>query len=206
MVDIGANIGTTILPLAVKFPSVKFYCVEPHPIPAARFITNCERNKVKNVNFFSTAIGLKERGNTAEIYTCPTNSGGHRLTGFHGRKDIENVQTFGPIYVQITPLHEIFKEFNIQRCDLIKIDTEGFEIYVLESLKTFLNPQNIKNAIIEMGPEGLQKAGKSGWDLISLMLNKGYTCQILGTDRYIECREEIPHLPNFSVIDLLFSS
>ena len=47
IVDIGANIGTTVLPLAIKFSSAKFYAIEPHPVPAARFIENCERNREK---------------------------------------------------------------------------------------------------------------------------------------------------------------
>ncbi|NGX59971.1 MAG: hypothetical protein KR126chlam3_01131 [Chlamydiae bacterium] len=155
------------------------------------------------MHFISTAIGLGEK--TAQIHTCPTNSGGHRLTGFDGREDIERIPTFGPIYVPMKPLSDLFNEFTIEKCDLLKIDTEGYEVFVLESLKNQLNPDKIKHIIVELGPEGLRSAGKSGWELILLMLKRGYICKILGTDESIECEKQVPHLPDFSVIDLVFS-
>jgi FkbM family methyltransferase len=31
MIDVGANIGTSTLPLAAKHPQVSFHCYEPHP-------------------------------------------------------------------------------------------------------------------------------------------------------------------------------
>lgn len=203
VVDVGSNIGTTVLPLAVKFPNAKFFAIEPHPIPAAKFINNCERNHVKNVSLVSTAIGLGSK--MAQIYTCPTNSGGHRLTGFRGRKDIVSSTTFGPIKVPMKSLHDLFNDFEIEHCDLLKIDTEGYEIFVLESLKENLHPEIIPYVVAEMGPEGLRNAGKSPWELVSLMLKKGYICRILGTERVIENEEDVPLLPDFTVIDLLFS-
>lgn len=203
VVDVGANIGTTVLPLAVKFPSAKFYAIEPHPVPAARFIKNCERNQVNNVSLLSTAIGLGEK--MAQIYTCPTNSGGHRLTGFSGRKDVEQFPTFGPIAVPMKPLSHIFDEFGISCCNLLKIDTEGYEVFVLESLGAKLQPDAIQYVVAELGPEGLRQAGKSAWDLVSLMLKAGYTCRVLGSDKIIECEKQVPILPDFTVVDLIFS-
>jgi FkbM family methyltransferase len=203
VVDVGSNIGTTILPLAVKFSFVKFFAIEPHPIPAVRLIRNCERNSVNNVNLLSVAVGLEEK--MAQIYTCPTNSGGHRLTGFNGRADLGKQPPFGPINVPIKSLFDIFNEFAIKRCDLLKIDTEGYEVFVMESLKTKLQPNIIKHVIAEFGPEGLRQTGKSGWDLISIMLKQGYVCKILGTEEKIEHEKQVPKLADFSVVDLIFS-
>lgn len=204
IIDVGANIGTTVLPLAVKFPASKFYAIEPHPIPAARLIQNCEKNGVKNVSVLSTAIGLGTK--MAQIYTCPTNSGGHRLTGFEGRKDLAHFPTFGPIAVPIKPLSHIFQEFEINVCDLLKIDTEGYEVFVLESLESYLHPSKIKYVIAELGLEGLRHAGKSAWDMVSLMLEKGYVCRVLGSDNLIQKEKDLPMLPDFCVTDLVFTS
>ena len=204
IVDVGANIGTTVLPLAVKFPSAKFYAVEPHPVPAAKFIRNCTRNQVNNVSLLTAAIGLE--GKTAQIYTHPTNSGGHRLTGFSGRKDVEQFPIFGPIAVPMKPLSDVFDDFGISRCNLLKIDTEGYEVFVLESLNDKLQPNTIQHVIAELGPEGLRQAGKSAWDLVSLMLERGYVCRVLGSNKTIDCEKEVPILPDFTVVDLVFSS
>lgn len=203
IVDIGANVGTTVLPLAVKFPSAKFYAIEPHPVPAARFIENCEHNRVNNVTLLTAAIGPETK--LAQIYTCPTNSGGHRLTGFKGRRDVERLLSFGPIEIPMQPLDEVFNEFGIKHCTLLKVDTEGYEVFVLQSLKDKLIPGIINHIVAELGPEGLRQAGFSSWDLISMMLSRGYVCRILGTDHWIEQEGQIPALPDFSVLDVIFS-
>ena len=204
IVDVGANIGTTVLPLAVKFPKAKFYAVEPHPLPASRFIKNCELNRVNNVTLISSAIGSDN--NLAQIYSCPNNSGGHRLTGFKGREDVEKLSkvSFEPIIVPVKSLNSIFCNFEIDHCDLLKIDTEGYEFFVLESLGEKLNPNSIKCIITEYGLEGLRKIGKTGWDLVSLVLKKGYKCKVLGSDKTIETEQDIPVISDFSPIDFLF--
>ncbi len=204
VVDVGANIGTTVLPLAVKFPKAKFYAIEPHPLPASRFIKNCELNQINNVTLISTAIGSDDK--LAQIYSCPNNSGGHRLTGFKGREDIEKLAkaSFEPIIVPVKSLNSILSNFEIEHCDLLKIDTEGYEFFVLESLGDRLHPNSIKYIITEYGPEALRKIGKSGWDLVSLALKKGYKCKVLGTDKMIETEQDIPIMPDFTVIDFLF--
>lgn len=204
VVDVGTNIGTTVLPLAVKFPEAQFYAVEPHPIPASRFIQNCALNEVNQVQLVSTAIASKEH--FATIHTCPTNSGGHRLTGFEGRKDLLPSSGIGSIQVPTKPLNTLFREWKIPRCDLLKIDTEGYEFFVLESLEESLDPEVISCAIVEFGPEGLRQTGKSGWDLVSLMLGKGYDCRILGTNQPIRKKEDLPYVPDFSVIDFVFQA
>ncbi len=198
VVDVGANIGTTVLPLAVEYPTTKFFAIEPHPLPASSLIQNCQNNHVQNVSLLSAAIGLEK---TAQIHTCPTNSGGHRLTGFQGRKDIEKCAIFGPINVPMRTLSDVFTDFSIKHCDILKIDTEGYEFFVLESLGNFC-PDYV---IAEYGPEGLRQAGKSGWEVIALMLKKGYRCAVLGSNISIDCEKEIPSVPDFTVIDLLFS-
>lgn len=203
IVDIGANIGTTVLPLAVKFPSAKFYAIEPHPLPAARFIENCERNRLRNISLLVAAIGVESK--MTQIYTCPTNGGGHRLAGFSGRKDIEQYPSFGPIQVQTKPLCDVFNQFNIGHCTLLKVDTEGYEVEVLKSLKNLLKPDSVHYIIAELGPEGLRQAGHTGWDLISLLQENGYVCRILGTDTIIEHEKQLPSIPDFSVLDILFS-
>lgn len=202
IVDVGSNIGTTVLPLAIKYPKAKFYSIEPHPLPASRFITNCEMNKVNNVTLISAAIG--DKSELAYIHTCPNNSGGHRLTGFKGREDIEKLPCFGPIAVLLKPLEEIFDKFNIKQCDLLKIDTEGYEFYVLKSLKNYLQKKYVKYVVAEYGPEGMRKAKKSGWDLVSLMIENGYQCKIFGSDKLILSEKDVPKLADFTVTDFLF--
>lgn len=202
VVDVGSNIGTTVLPLALKFPKTQFYALEPHPVPGSRFLKNCIRNKSENIELISVAISEDE--SIATIHTCPTNSGGHRLSGFKGRANIDPSKT-GAIRIPTKPLSTIFQESNIDYCTLLKIDTEGHEVVVLESLGEYLRPEIVRHAVVEYGPEGLRQMGKTGWDLVSLMLERGYQCQVLGSEALVEREEDVPYVADFSVTDFVFS-
>lgn len=204
VIDVGANIGTTVLPLAKQFPNGHFIAIEPHPLPAARFIQNCQTNGLSNVSLVHAAIhstiGL------TKIYTCSSNSGGHRLTGFEGRNDLAPLASLPYVSVVSLPLSQIFQSFHLTYCHMLKIDVEGMEWDVLDSLGDLLTPSNIGAVIAEYGPEGMRKAGKSGWELVHLMLSKGYRCQELTTGKAICCKEDVPSLPDYTVTDFIFSS
>lgn len=204
IVDVGANIGTTVLPLAKKYPHARFFAVEPHPVPAGRFIQNCELNHVSNVSLVNAAIAPASQ--FVKIYTCPSNSGGHRITGFEGRTDIGSLPKIDHISILSISLHSLFSHFDIAYCDLLKIDVEGFECQVLESLENLLTPQKVGTIVVEYGPEGMKKAGKTGWDMVKMMLGKGFQCMELKTQRPIATELDIPHLPDFTVTDFVFYS
>ncbi len=203
IVDVGSNIGTTVLPLAKLFPDATFYAVEAHPIPGSRFIKNCELNKINNVNLISCAVGQDNK--MAQIYTCPTNSGGHRLLGFSGL-DVEKISTFGPILVPMVTLEKIFEQYNITHCDLLKIDTEGYECFIINFLGKYLNTKDIDCVVAEVGPEGLRKANCTPWQLVSIMKDKGFKCEMLDDKSKILAEKDLPLIPDFSVKDCIFYS
>lgn len=202
VIDVGANIGMVTLPLAKKNVNGKFIAIEPHPLPASRFIQNCQLNKLDNVSLVSAAIS-PVMGLT-KIYTCSSNSGGHRVTGFDGRDNDKVESSIGAVSVAGLPLKNIFKHFNVQCCDLLKVDVEGFEYQVLDSLEDLLSPMIVKAVVAEYGPEGLRAAGKTGWDVVEFMQKKGYKSWELQTGKEIESPKDIPLLPDHSVTDFLF--
>ena len=203
IVDVGCNIGTTVIPLAKKFPDATFYALEPHPLPASCFIQNCELNSIKNVQLISCAVGTENA--MANIYTCPSNGGGHRLTGFDGREDLRGIKAFGPISVPMKPLRQLFLDLEITHCDILKVDTEGFETWVLKSLGELLNPETIRHVIAEIGSEGLANANSSPAELFSTVIERGYSCELLQDKQSINSETDLPYLPEFVVKDLLFS-
>jgi len=204
VVDIGANIGITALPLAKEFPNAQIYAVEPHPIPAACFIENALSNQISNVHLTCSAIAPSQ--DLVRIYTCPSNSGGHRITGFTGRTDYVKPATLDHITLKSLTLKELFLHFAIPHCHLLKIDVEGFEYQVLESLEDFLTPSKIKAVVAEYGPEGMRAAGRSAADMVSLMLKKGFACQELGTGVKIQSTRDIPLVKDLHVTDFLFTA
>ena len=99
---------------------------------------------------------------------------------------------------------EILEFLNIDKCDLLKIDTEGYEYQVLETLGERLNKQNIMCVIAEYGPEGMRAAGHTGRELVKLMLDRDYKCVVLQNDEEIRKAADVPHLPDFGVVDFFF--
>lgn len=203
VVDIGANIGTTVLPLANKFPKGRFIAVEAHPTPAARFIQNCQANQLTNVSLINAPIAPLAQ--LMNIYSCSNNSGGHRVTGgFEQRIDVPPLQSMKYISVMPISLQALFSYAQIACCDVLKIDVEGFEVQVLESLGELLTPSNVKVVVAEYGPEGMRQAGKTGWDMVQLMKTRGFQCIELVSQKPIVKPEDMPHLADYTVTDFVF--
>jgi len=202
VVDVGCNIGSTVIPLAKKFPHISFFAIEPHPIPSSRFIQNCELNDLQNVTLVSCAIA--NTPSFAQIHTCPNNSGGHRLMSFSHRTDLAKYSVFSNLNVPTHTLREIFEHFGITHCELLKVDTEGYETQVLQSLGDFLHPNHVKNIVTELGYEGLEDANSSAVELLHLTQEHSYSCKLLQTLVNISKPSDMPQLKRFEVKDLIF--
>ena len=203
VIDVGSNMGATALPLAGRFPLSTVVAVDAHPVAGSNFLRNRRLNGLTNVHFVAAAIG--DGPGLAEIHSCPTNSGGHRLTGFDGRKDV-SPQRRETTVVPVIRLDSLWERFALRDCTLLKVDTEGYEVSVLRSAGSLLTPSRIQHVICEYGPEGLRSAGFSGADLLQLMINAGYRGVDLHSGRPLRSVSDIPDLPDFHVTDWWFSA
>jgi FkbM family methyltransferase len=204
IVDVGCNIGATALPIAARFPAGKIIAIDAHPVPLARMIANVRLNALANVRVIAAAIS--DQCEPARIYTCATNSGGSRLSGFEGRTDVGEAMVCDDITVPAITLRQAMSAQNIDQCDLLKIDTEGFEVHVLKSLGNWLSPQRVRAVVCEYGPEGLRSAGSTGWEMVSLMQFAGYSCRDLHSQKSICEKADIPNLADFTTTDFLFTA
>jgi hypothetical protein len=76
--------------------------------------------------------------------------------------------------VEAVTLAQVFEENRVDACDLLKLDCEGGEYEILDSLPTDLWPR-IRRIRMEFhrGPEG--------WDserLATLLKDRGFTCEV----------------------------
>jgi FkbM family methyltransferase len=200
-VDIGCNIGTTTLPLALRYPGGSFVAVDAHPVALGQFVQNARRNKVGNVKVVCAAVS--DRSEPLRMYSAADNSGGNRVSGFKGRPGAALAEE---IIVPAMSLAQVLDAAGIERADILKIDTEGYELHVLRSLGDRLQPQNFPLIVAEYGPEGMRSAGNTGWEMVNFMRGRGYVCADLHSGRAITTEGEIPSLPDFSVTDFIFRS
>lgn len=126
ILDVGSNIGTSILFFHEQFPDAKIYGFEPHP--ETYRILQMNVGSIPSVEIFNCALGATNRQVAFEF-------DGADFSRF--MTTMEGPEWHGPLTTtncQIRHAGEVIKELGIKRVDLIKIDCEGAEYDVLTAL------------------------------------------------------------------------
>ena len=128
IIDIGAQSGLYSL-YAKYLPLSTFYSFEPFPETYKLLNDNLLLNDIKNVKTFN--LGLSNKSGNAILNTSISHNGLHTLGENPSRfNDIKKIE------INIDTIDNLFYDKNID-VDFIKIDTEGYEYYILQgALKT----------------------------------------------------------------------
>lgn len=127
MIDVGANIGANTIPLAVKHPQIKFHCYEPHPEIFARLKSNIKLNNLKNVEPANSAVSnSSEKSLKFFAQKTADNMGRSSL------KLNSDIKEHDEITVSAISIDDNFAD-NSDPVILIKVDTQGTELEVLQS-------------------------------------------------------------------------
>jgi FkbM family methyltransferase len=116
MIDVGANVGIWCRPLAKHFESIHAY--EPSPKNIQCLKINCKENR--NIKFIQK--GLSNFNDNVLFYDAVKNCGNTKIY-----RKIDKVRS-GDFYCDVVTLDST----NTKKVDLIKIDTQGFELDVLQ--------------------------------------------------------------------------
>jgi FkbM family methyltransferase len=153
-VDVGANVG--ILSLAAsRFVggSGRVFSLEAHPRTVKYLRGNVSLNDMKNVTVIHAALGEREGFTTISSL----------------RTDDQN-RVGGPgISVPLRTLDSVLPEMRIR---LLKIDTEGFELFVLRGAERVLRATDA--IFLESWESHFRKYGYSTTDLLALLSTHGF--------------------------------
>ena len=127
ILDIGANVGAASVYFAMAYPGAQVYAFEPGSTPLSLLQQNVE--PLRNVRVFPFGLYSGEKtlslyhgkNDSVESSVCPT----PRTSG-------EGEQ------IRLVGASDFLSERGIESVDILKVDTEGCEVPILQSLRRFL--------------------------------------------------------------------
>ncbi len=131
--DIGGNLGYYATLESKKVgDSGRVIAIEPSPINFKYLKHNLELQKMNNYEVHNLACGDSE--GTVKFLISEHSNANRVLT------DKEEIDpSMNIIEVPVKRVDELVEEFNIEQCDFLRMDVEGYEIYVLEGANSTLN-------------------------------------------------------------------
>lgn len=164
VLDVGSNIGWTLLNLSRRSIHGKAIGFEPDPVNFELCKTNLDRNQFQNVVVYP--IGLGESTRKALIETrSADNRGGNRVAPSSDAKGAE---------IEILKMDDFLSSAGISAVNLIKIDVEGYELKVLRGAEKTLRSCN-PILFIEIDENNLRDQGDSAIELMKFLYSVGYT-------------------------------
>lgn len=166
IVDVGANIGIVSILLSHAAPAAQIYACEPDPLNFSMAQLNLELNGCHNVHLAHAAVA--DFTGTIRLHRSHDNWGDHRtyeaLPGRQIRSSSLEETTYS--VPAIEPKGVLNVESKIQTpisVDLLKIDTQGSDIKILQTFRPFLREGSIVS--VEFSPEHLQMSGTKAQDV-----------------------------------------
>lgn len=131
VVDCGANTGEWSTEVVSAFrhhcgagtSTLHLYCFEPAQYTFHRLVANLGHQACKRVSLHPIQQALSRRDGTATLHVAYEGAGINSLTSGVGHRTTEEVK--------VTTLAKFARQFQLERINLLKIDTEGHDLEVL---------------------------------------------------------------------------
>ena len=164
-VDVGANVGTLAAAAAARVgPGGTVHAIEANPTIAGFLRENMRLNGFDQVTVHNVAVGAEP--------------GTIRIS--QRRADDMNFVSAGGdgVAVELTTLDTLLG--GLERIDLLKIDVEGFEKFVLDGAAKVLSVS--WNVYIELFDENSARYGYGAAEILERLRRYGFACHVMGPD------------------------
>lgn len=173
LLDIGANLGQTTIELETFFPKSKIYSFEPDPDTfqqLSKAIGSYSNIKAYNLGFGDYSGKIKMNINKA--------SGGNSILSVsekigqyaHGAW----TEKVGEGKIEIATIDSFCDNNQIYTIDLVKIDTQGYELKILNGGEKTIVPARTKAVFVEVLFVELYQQQAYFIDIFSLLTQRGY--------------------------------
>lgn len=141
--DVGGNDGDTALAASKHFPGIRIFSFEPHPSTYAAL--NARVGNYPNFRSFNIALGATAGKMEMFEYESSRLNSLVPNAQFAVRFNTEGTR----IPVQCTTVDLFCEEHHIERIDVLKVDTEGFDLMVLQGCEQMLRRRAIRFIYVE---------------------------------------------------------
>ena len=163
MIDVGANIGDTVSLVSQKVEG-RFLCIE-----ANETFFELLKENVRNINIVEDIICLH--------LLCDENEGegNASLISSHGSAHVsdDNLDS-NKVFLKRKKIDDIINEYpNFKNCNIMKIDTDGYDYRVIRGSETLLKEMH-PLIFFELSPEYLMKIGEDPMSIFDYLYKHGY--------------------------------
>jgi FkbM family methyltransferase len=148
--DIGANVGQTAREFLPAFPKATIYSFEPDPGSFQKLVA--ATSDQRRVQPYNIALGREE--GSAKLFRFKFDQTNSLLPKARGAEDYvadaEYLTAVGEVPVEVTSLDAFCRNHGIEKIDLLKVDTQGYELEVLNGSLTLLRSAAISLIYIEV--------------------------------------------------------
>lgn len=164
--DVGANYGQTAEYYSKSFPDAKIYSFEPVKSSFEKLTANTKN--LLNVAVFQNAFGNAEK--TVEIALFDENQ-----SQLNSLKESSNKADAVKETIRVTTIDSFLKSEGIAAIDLLKIDTEGYEVEVLTGAFSSIRAGKIKLVLCEVALSAVNQKNTPICSVIEFLLGNSYT-------------------------------
>lgn len=189
-IDIGSNIGLISLYMVKHVPNIKIYAFDPGAHQSKLFQRTIKKNKLGNqIELFEIALSNKDEETDFYIHTTEYAPGdGFIDTGRYGKTS--------KIIVKSNRLDTWWIKQLKPHIDIIKIDTEGAELWVLEGAVELIN--ECRPVIVtEMSKLNYKKYPYSAKDVYNKM--ETYRYKVYNETMQLVTAENLDYLQNSAI-------
>ena len=163
VIDIGTNIGWTVLNFAKISETGMVIGFEPDPFNYSVCKSNIDRNSFSNLLVLPFGLGEAAAQLQMEVRT-PENRGGNRIAPSNGK---------GSVAVAVKRLDDVEEVSKLSVINLMKLDVEGYELKVLRGAQKIIH-RHKPVLFIEVDDNNLRDQGDSATELILFLQSCGY--------------------------------
>ncbi len=163
VIDIGANIGVFTAFAATRTQKM-IYAFEPFPNAFKFLNANIHTNNFQHVHAY--AVAVCDKVGTQKFFLNNKMSTGHSLSDYHNHNTLKDY-----IEVATISLPQIIDEHSLEKVDFLKMDCEGAEGTIFQSI-----PQHYLKRVKKIAMEFHDQASSlTHSEIEKLLLDSGYT-------------------------------